>query len=58
MQNSLCIFAALALLLVLSAVNLFLPYAMLTVALFIGLGFACGWIKRRTRGADCPLGFC
>jgi hypothetical protein len=58
MKNALCIFAAVLLLLAFPAVNLFLPYALLVLGLFVGLGFTCGLIKRRTRGAECPLGFC
>ena len=56
-MNYLCGIAALALLVTFSAVNLFLPYALLVFALIIGLAFACGTVKRRT-GKECPLGFC
>jgi hypothetical protein len=58
MKNELCIFAAILLLLAFPAVNLFLPYALLVLGLFIGLGFLCGRVRRHTRGAECPLGFC
>jgi len=58
MKNAICITAAVLLILAFTAVNLFLPYALVVAALFIGLGFACKTIQRRTRGAECPLGFC
>ncbi len=58
MKNTLCLTIAVLLLLVFSAVNLFLPYALLAVGLFVGLAATCGFIKRRTRSAACPLGFC
>lgn len=58
MKNIVCIVAAILLLIAFSAVNLFLPYALLIAGLFVGLGFACGLIKRRTRSPECPLGFC
>ena len=58
MSDGLCIIMALMLLLLFSAVNLFLPYALLVIGLFVGLGFACKIIKHRGRGAECPLGFC
>jgi len=41
-----------------TAVNLFLPYALIVAGAFIGLGLTCGIIKRRKRGAQCFLGFC
>ena len=56
-MRSICGLAALFLLLVFSAVNLFLPYALVVFALLIGLAFFCGIVKRRTR-KECPLGFC
>lgn len=52
-----CGFIAVLLLIVFSAVNLFLPYAIVVFALIVGLAVACGTIKRRT-GTECPLGFC
>ena len=58
MNNGICFTLAALLVLVFSAVNLFLPYALLAAGLLIGLGWACGWIKKRTRSAECPLGFC
>ena len=53
----LCIIAAVSLLVIFTAVNLFLPYALLVLALFIPLGFACKVISR-SRGRECRLGFC
>lgn len=58
MNHAICLITAVFLILAFSAVNLFLPYAFLVVGLFIGLGFACGWIKKRSRSAECPLGYC
>ena len=52
-----CGVIAVILLLAFSAVNLFLPYALVVFAVMIGLAFACGIVKRRT-GKECPLGFC
>ena len=56
-MKSICGLAAVILLLAFSAVNLFLPYAIVVFAALIGLAFVCGIIKRRTR-QECPLGFC
>ncbi len=53
----LCGITAVILLLAFSAVNLFLPYALVVFAVMIGLAFACGIVKRRTK-QECPLGFC
>lgn len=58
MNNAICLALAAFLLLAFTAVNLFLPYALVVLGAFIGLGFACGIIKRRSRSAQCPLGFC
>jgi hypothetical protein len=58
MNDGLCASIAIFLILAFTAVNLFLPYALLVVALFIGLAFVCGMIKRRGRSSECPLGFC
>ncbi len=56
-MKSICGLAAVILLLAFTAVNLFLPYALVVLALFVGLAFACGVVKRRTK-QECPLGFC
>ena len=56
-MKSICGLAAIFLLIAFSAVNLFLPYALVVFAVMIGLAFACGIVKRRT-GKECPLGFC
>lgn len=58
MNNAICLALAILLVIAFTAVNLFLPYAVVVVGAFIGLGFACGIIKRRKRSAQCPLGFC
>jgi hypothetical protein len=58
MTNAICLTLAAFLILAFTAVNLFLPYALVVVGAFIGLGFTCGMIKRRRRSAQCPLGFC
>lgn len=56
-MNQICTIAAIALLVLFSAVNLFLPYAIVVVGLFLGLGFACKAIQR-SRNRECRLGFC
>jgi hypothetical protein len=56
-MNNICIVIAVALLVAFSAVNLFIPYALLALALFIPLGFACRVISR-ARKQECRLGFC
>jgi hypothetical protein len=58
MNNAICSTLAVLLVIAFTAVNLFLPYALVVAGAFIGLGFACGIIKRRRRSAQCPLGFC
>ena len=58
MSNVICLTLAVLLILAFTAVNLFLPYALVVAGVFVGLGFACGMIKRRGRSAECPLGFC
>ena len=56
-MNHPCGIAAVALIIAFSAVNRFLPDAMVVFALIVGLAAACGAIKRRT-GTQCPLGLC
>jgi hypothetical protein len=58
MNNAICLSLAVLMIIAFTAVNLFLPYALVVAAAFIGLAFACGIIKRRRRSAQCPLGFC
>jgi hypothetical protein len=58
MNDAICLTLSAFLILAFTAVNLFLPYALVVAGAFIGLGFACGMIKRRSRSAQCPLGFC
>lgn len=48
---------AVSLLVLFSAVNLFLPYALLVIGALAGLGFACRVIAR-SRKTECRLGFC
>ena len=52
MKNA-CTIAAIVLLIAFSAVNLFLPYALIV----LGLGYACKVIQR-SRNRECRLGFC
>ena len=56
-MKNICTVIAVGLLIAFSAVNLFLPYALLVLALFIPLGFACQGSGRSTR-KECRLGFC
>ena len=56
-MNYICGASLILLLLGFTAVNLFLPYALLVFGLIVGLAAACGAIKKRTR-QECPLGFC
>lgn len=56
-MNYICTVAAITLLIIFSAVNLFLPYAILTLGLLLGLGFACKIIQK-SRNRECRLGFC
>ena len=56
-MKNICLVIAVVLLIAFSAVNLFLPYALLVLALFIPLGFACKVIGRSSK-KECPLGFC
>ncbi len=56
-MNHLCLFAAVVLLIAFSAVNLFLPYALVVLGLLFGLGYACKVIQK-SRNRECRLGFC
>lgn len=56
MKNA-CTIAAVVLLIAFSAVNLFLPYALIVLGLLFGLGYACKVIQR-SRNRECRLGFC
>lgn len=53
----LCGIITVVLLIAFSAVNLFLPLALLVFGLIVGLALACGIIKKRTK-QECLLGFC
>jgi len=56
-----CALVALAFVLLFTAVNLFLPYALIVLAAAIGLaavlGIPCGLLQRDRKG-ECRLGFC
>ena len=56
-MKHICTIAAIVLLIAFSAVNLFIPYALVVLALLFGLGFACKIIQR-SRNRECRLGFC
>jgi hypothetical protein len=56
-MKSMCAIAAIALLIAFSAVNMFIPYALIGLALLVGLGYSCKIIQR-SRGRECRLGFC
>ncbi len=56
-MKHICITAAIVLLIAFSAVNLFIPYALVVLALLFGLGYACKVIQR-SRNRECKLGFC
>jgi hypothetical protein len=56
-MKDMCIGLAVLLLVLFSAINLFIPYALIVLGLFVGLGFICGVIKKSSK-KECPLGFC
>lgn len=56
-MKSICLAIAVSLLVLFTAVNLFLPYGLLVLSLFIPLGFACKVISR-SKKQECRLGFC
>lgn len=60
-MKTLCTFAAFAFMIAFSAVNLFIPYALLVLALAVGmivyLGVPCGFLARDRKG-ECRLGVC
>jgi hypothetical protein len=59
--KAICAFVALAFLALFTAVNLFLPYALIVLAAAIGLaalwGIPCGFLTHDRKG-ECRLGFC
>jgi len=59
-MNAFCAWVAIIFLLALTAVNLFVPYALIVLAAAIGLstllGIPCGWLARDRKG-ECLLGF-
>jgi len=56
-MNSACAIAAIVLLIAFSAVNLFIPYALVVLGLMFALGYSCKVISR-SRNRECRLGFC
>jgi hypothetical protein len=60
-MNILCAFAAIAFVIAFTAVNLFIPYALVVFGLAIGfaaiLGIPCGFLTRDHKG-ECRLGYC
>ncbi len=56
-MKTLCIISAAILVVLFAAVNLFLPYAVLVLALAVAIGFPCK-IFRRSQKKECRLGFC
>jgi hypothetical protein len=57
MRDNLCALGAVVLLIAFAAVSMFIPYALIVLAMLVGLGFACKVIKR-SRNEECKLGFC
>jgi len=56
-MKNICVILAIGLAVLFSAVNLFLPYALLVIAGFVALALSCGVIKK-SRNRECRLGFC
>jgi hypothetical protein len=60
-MKMICAFVAVAFVVAFSAVNLFIPYALIVFGLAIGmvylLGIPCGFITRG-RKSECRLGYC
>ena len=56
-MKTICIISAVTFVVLFAAFNLFLPYAVLVVALAVSIGFPCK-IFRRSRNQECRLGFC
>jgi len=54
---NICAGLAVAILIVFTMFNLFLPYALIALAAIVPLGFACGVISR-ARGRNCKMGIC
>lgn len=57
MRDNLCAIAAVVLLIAFAAVSMFIPYALIVLAMLFGLGYACKVIQR-SRNQECKLGFC
>lgn len=60
-MKAFCAWVAFIFLTVLTAVNLFVPYALMVLAAAVGLsvflGVPCGWLTRGRKG-ECRPGFC
>ena len=56
-MKTICIFSYAALAVLFAAVILFLPYAILVLAVAIAIGFPCKIFKRSSK-TECRLGFC
>jgi hypothetical protein len=60
-MKTLCALAAIAFVIAFTAVNLFIPYALVVAILAIGfaafLGIPCGFLDRDHEG-ECRLGYC
>lgn len=60
-MKPICAFAAMLFLALFTAVNLFLPYALIVLATAVGLaaalGIPCGLLRRGRKG-ECRLGYC
>lgn len=48
-MKSLCIISAVLIMVLFAAVNLFLPYAVLVIALAVAIGFPCKFLRRSQR---------
>ena len=57
-MSTICAILAISLLVLFSAVNLFLPYALIVAAVFVGVFYACGAAAGRSGKQACPLGMC
>ena len=57
MRDNLCAIGAVVLLIAFAAVSMFIPYALIVLAMLFGLGYACKVIQR-SRNQECKLGFC
>jgi hypothetical protein len=60
-MKMICAWTAIALVIAFTAVNLFIPYALVVFGLAIGMGYflgiPCGLLTRGRKG-ECRLGYC